>query len=171
MRTRLLLVLLLSMALLAGCTNKGDDGAPGDNNTPGSGGTGGTGGPGAGTADVQDFNLTDSGAIQGPFTKQWDVEVANVGFTNAMVHFALTGAQAGAPPTARVNLVLLDPEGGVVKSAVAGLGGSGDTIEWTFTAADLSTAGTYTLQATAGDQAPLPSVGIANYDLMVMVEY
>lgn len=176
MRSRILLVLLVATALVAGCTKPGaDDPDDGTNGTPGgNGGTGGTGGSGgSGTATPEDFNLTDSGSIQGPFSRSWDIEVENVGFTNAMIHFTLTGVQAGAPPTARVNLVLADPDGATVLSGVAGVGGDGDAIEWTLTPAELPMAGTYVLTATAGSDtpAPVPSVGLANFDLLAMVEY
>ena len=165
-----LVALLLATALLAGCTNKDDAGDGGDDGN-GTGNGGGNGGAGNGTATPEDFNLTDSGSINGPFAQTWDLVVENVGFTRATVHFALTGAQAGAPPTARVNLVLRDPDGAAVMSSTLGLGGSGNAVDWTLTPAELPVAGTYTLAAVADSATPLPSAGLANYELAVLVTY
>lgn len=168
-RTAFLVGLLLAIAAaMAGCTDKDDGATDGTDDT---GGTGGTGGNRTTPATPEPFVLEDSGAIAGPFSKAWGIEVENVAFTSAMIHFALSGAQAGAPPTARVNLELQDPEGAIIKSAVLGLGGEGDMVEWTLTPVDLPAAGTYSLVATSGGDAPLPSVGIANYELAASVTY
>ncbi|HUR68883.1 MAG TPA: hypothetical protein VM370_06520 [Candidatus Thermoplasmatota archaeon] len=157
--------LLLATALVSGCTKKGEDATPTPTTPTGSGGNG------TASANISDFNITESGPIVGPFSQSWSIEVENVAFTSAMIHFALTGAQAGAPPTAHVNLQLIDPDGNEVISDTLGLGGSGNAVDWSFTSADLPAPGTYTLQAVAGSQAPLPSVGLANYELSAMVMY
>lgn len=168
MRTwTILTALLLASAALAGCTSKddGDDGAA-DGSTPDAGGSG----PGNGTATVEDFLLEDAGMIQGPFQESWDVVVENVAFRSALVEFALQGVQAGAPPAARVQLVLSDPDGAPVKTATLGIGGEGDSVSWTLTNAEIQAAGTYTLQATA-QQGPVPSGGVAQYTLHAVVDY
>lgn len=166
---RRLLAIALVFVLFAGCTNKDGDADPGADNN----GTTGGGGGGAGNdlTTPSDFNLSDSGQIAGPFSQSWPIEVENVAFRSATVHFALSGAQAGAPPTARVNLALTDPDGAVVMSATIGLGGSGDSVDWTLTAAELATAGTYTLAAVADDSSPLPSAGLASWEMAVLVTY
>lgn len=158
---------LLATSLVAGCTNKDD---PADDGTNETGGNGGTGGPPANASTPTDFNLTDSGAISGPFSQTWAIEVENVAFSSAMIHFALSGVQGGAPPTARVNLALTDPEGAEVMSATLGLGGAA-SVDWTLTAAELPVPGTYTLAAVADATTPLPSAGLANYELAATITY
>lgn len=172
----LLATLVLAAALVAGCTNKGTPTPVGNdtNTTPGVTPTKPGGGTTINGTKPADTNVTDSGAISGPFSKTWDIAVPNVGFKSAEIQFTLTGAQAGAPVTARVNLQLTDKDGKVVKSDTVGLGGSGDSVDWKLTVAELPAAGTYTLAAVAGAgpaPAPVPSVGVANYALTAMVMY
>jgi hypothetical protein len=165
-RTWALAAILLLASVLAGCTNA-DDGAGDGTPTPGPGNGGGDGA----TAPPADFLIEDAGAITGPFDETWDVVVANVAYDSASIHFELAGLQAGAPPTARVNLELADPDGSVVKSATLGVGGSGNAVTWELTPADTPTAGTYTLRAVAGSDAPLPSAGFATWALHAQVTY
>lgn len=173
----LLVALALPAALLAGCTAPED--TPSDDTTPQPGP-----GPGPGGSDpppqdqpesVDAAPVDDSGDIVGPFQKAWELEVATIAFREAHVTFALAGAQAGAPPTASVQFSLLDPDGKVVKTALVGLGGEGDSLEWTLRAADLPSAGTYVLEAASTPTATAPGVpaapGLAKYTLHAEVVY
>lgn len=165
----LLATFLLAFAALAGCTksDEGDDGAPMPTNpTDGSGGS-----DGGSAAAPEDFLLEDGGDIQGPFSQSWSIEVENVAYSMAMIHFELAGLEAGAPPTARVNLQLADPDGNVVKGAVLGLGGEGNAASWELTPAETPVPGTYVLSAVSGSDAPLPSLGLASYTLHAEVTY
>lgn len=115
----------------------------------------------------------DSGAISGPFEKTWTLDVPTMGFSTADVSFVLTGAQPGAPPTARIYLAFLDPEGKEIKSALVGLGGAGDEVTWSFPNGDMPRAGAYSIVAKAQPQdgPGMPSVGFANYELAAQVNY
>ena len=180
---RTLLVLLLAAATLtAGCTKEdGGDGGDGGNTTPTGGGTtttppttNGTT-PGGGNAPTT-APVTDAGAVQGPFEKSWTLAVPQVSPRMVTVLFNLTGAQAGVPPTARVHLEFLSPEGQVLKSTDVGLGGSGEAVAWTFGPADVPAPGDYVVRASASaTPAPgapgLPSGGVGNYQFYGHVEY
>lgn len=179
----LLVALALPAALLAGCTSNDDGGDAGTPPPAGSGGDAdapGASRPGNGAANpphaAHAEPVEDAGDIAGPFEKTWNLDVASVAFREARVDFALAGAQAGAPPTARVQLSLLDPNGAVVKTESVGLGAPADSLSWTLRAADLPAPGTYVLQATAtpsADAGPgaLPSAGLAKYTLHAEVMY
>lgn len=164
----LVATLLFASAALAGCTkpDAGDDGAPTTPTLP----TGGSDGGGTG-ATPEDFLLDDGGTIQGPFSQSWNIEISNVAYSMAMVHFELAGLEAGAPPTARVNLQLADPDGNVVKSAIVGVGGDGNAASWDLTPAETPVPGTYVLSAVAGSDAPVPSLGLATWSLHAEVMY
>lgn len=178
---RTLLVLLLAAAMLtAGCTGDDGDGAGGDggNTTP----TGGTTTPPTGNGTTPGGGgapstapITDAGAVQGPFEKSWTLAVPQVSPRMVTVLFNLTGAQAGVPPTARVHLEFLSPEGQALKSTDVGLGGSGEAVAWTFGPADVPTPGDYVVRASASPPAPgapgLPSGGVGNYQFYAHVEY
>lgn len=174
---------LVVLAALAGCV-KDDATPPADGGTtpvtstptpttPGTGGGGGSGG------NVQNPPpVTDKGSIQGPFDKSWTVPVPAVSPKAVTVVFNLTGVQAGAPPTASVFLAFKDPDGKTIKSAALGVGGSGNSVNWGFTAADILLTGDYKLVASANPTpggapapTPLPSGGLANYDMSATVEY
>lgn len=158
--------LLLVTTILAGCTGSDEGGDEADATTPAP--DGGGSGP---SAPPQDFLIEDAGEITGPFTRTWSIDVDNVAYSAANIHFEMAGLQAGAPPTARVHLQLSDPEGNPVKTATLGVGGSGDSITWGLTPADTPTAGTYTLRAVAGSDDPLPSAGFASWALHAQVTY
>ena len=168
-RTWALLGTLLVATLAAGCTKGGDDPGSGGTPTPADGGTTPT--PGGNATTPDDFTLEDSGAFQGPFQQTWDIPVENVAYTAATIQFELAGVQAGAPPTARVNLQLADPEGNIVKSTTLGVGGSGNSAAWDLTPADTPTPGTYTLSAVSGSDLPLPSGGVATWTLLAQITY
>lgn len=120
--------------------------------------------------------VSDKGAIQGQFEKSWTIDVPAISPKNVAINFNLTGAQAGAPVTAHVTLVLTGPDNAVLKTAQLGLGGDGDKVAWTLSAGDIGSAGPLTLKATTGASpgGPLPGVpsgGVGNYDLYAYVEY
>lgn len=164
----LVATLLLASAALAGCTKPDavEDDTPTTPTIP----TGGSGGESPG-ATPEDFLLDDGGTIQGPFSQSWNVEIANVAYSMALVHFELAGLEAGAPPTARVNLQLADPDGNVVKSGVVGVGGDGNAASWDLTPAETPVPGTYVLSAVAGSDLPVPSLGLATWTLHAEVMY
>lgn len=179
---RFLVLVLASALLLAGCTSSGDEPAtdpapeaPAPN--PGAKSPGGATGAAPPAQQHppahQSEPVQDAGDIAGPFAKAWNVDVASVAFREVRVDFALAGAQAGAPPTARVELALLDPAGNVVKTQAVGLGADVDSLSWTLRAADMPAPGTYVLQATSSQAAPagLPSGGLAKYTLHAEVLY
>ena len=179
---RTLLVLLLAAATLtAGCTNDGDggDGGDGGNATP-TGGTTTTPPTGNGTtpgggSTPSPAPVEDAGAVQGPFEKSWTLSVPQVSPRAVTVLFNLTGAQPGVPATAKVHLEFISPDGTVLKSTDVGLGGSGESVAWTFGPADIQTTGDYVVRATATAAAPgapgLPSGGVGNYQFYGLVEY
>lgn len=173
MRLRTPLVALLLVAtVLAGCT--APENAPEADPAPSRPGPKGPAGAAPGHPTDHAAPVEDAGDIAGPFQKTWDLHVASVAFREAHVEFALAGAQPGAPPTARVQFSLLDPEGNVVKTALVGLGGDSDTLSWTLRAADLPAPGTYTLQAVNGvsaDPTSLATPGLAKYTLHAQVLY
>lgn len=169
----LLLVLALPASLLAGCTAPdAPDAAP-----PPSGGAGNGRAPPppAGQAPPPHHDaqpVEDAGDIAGPFRKSWNIEVASVAFREAHVDFALTGVQPDAPPTARVDLRLLAPDGSVVRSETVGAGGKGDRVAWVLRAADLPAPGTYVLEAaTVTPAGAAPTLGLAKYQLHAQVLY
>lgn len=180
---RFLVLLLGSALLLAGCTSPGDEPAtdpapkapasnPGGNNPGGSNAAA----PPAQQPPPAHHDaepLQDAGDVAGPFEKAWNLEVASVAFREAHVEFSLAGAQAGAPPTARVELALVDPQGNVLKKESVGLGADADALSWTLRAADLPAAGTYVLKATSAPAGAgsLPSAGFAKYTLHAEVLY
>lgn len=184
-----LLVLLAALALpatlLAGCTSNNDGGGNDDSsNAPPADRNNGNGAPGNGAgvgsrpSQPRAEPVQDAGDVAGPFEKAWNLEVASVAFREAHVQFSLAGAQAGAPPTARVQLSLLDPNGALVKTESVGLGAPGDSLSWTLRAADMPAPGTYVLKATATPDANaspgpgvLPSAGLAKYTLHAEVLY
>lgn len=188
MLTRVTFVALLVTAALAGCTS---DAPPADGTTTpptgttptGGTGTTPTGGTGTTTPPTSGGNTTNppanpapvtaSGQIAGPFEEEWAIPVPAVSPRAMTIQFNLTGAQPGAPVTASVFLVLKDPQGATVKSANLGLGGSGDKVDWAFSAADVTATGDYKLQATARSDLPqpVPSGGVANYQLTATVTY
>lgn len=117
--------------------------------------------------------VADKGAIQGPFAKKWTLTLPQVGVREMNVDFKLTGAQAGAPPTARLVLKLVGPEGEVLKSATVGLGGSANQVAWALSGADVPMAGDYVLEATSESAQghALPSGGLGNYELAMGAQY
>lgn len=173
-----LAMLLAAAALTAGCTS---DDEPGDGTTttsPPTGTTTATPPPGGNTTPPPGpapQPVTDAGSIAGPFEKSWTITVPRLSPRAVTVNFNLTGAQAGAPPTAKVYLEFASPDGAVLKSTSVGLGGSGDSVAWSFTAADIAVTGDYVLRASASPPAAgapgLPSGGVANYELYALVEY
>lgn len=174
----LLTTLLLAGALLAGCTSP-DPAPQAPQPQPPAGDEPAAQPPANAPRDSKPAPkpavrpVQDSGAIEGPFERTWQLDVPTMGFRTADVSFALKGVQPGAPPTARIYLAFLDPEGKEIKSAVLGLGGAGDSITWSFPNSDMPFAGAYSIVAKAephGDQA-LPSVGFAQYDLAAQVNY
>lgn len=174
----LLAALLLAGAVLAGCTAPDAPDAPAPQ-PPAGGEPGASDPPASPPRDVKPAPapkvepVYDSGAIEGPFEKEWKLDVPTMGFRSADIAFTLLGAQPGAPPTARVYLAFLDPDGKEIKSAVLGLGGSGNEVTWSFPNGDMPRAGTYRIVATAQpqDDGALPSVGFANYELAAQVNY
>lgn len=162
-----LVALLLAALLLAGCT--GDDAPPADDGAAPP--PGGSGGPSRGAPQPapQATPVSESGDVSGPFEGAWTIVVPSVGARGLVVDFNLTGAQAGAPPTARVELTLLGPDGAVLETAVAGLGGAADAVHWRLGPSAVAQPGDYVLQAKAapGD---LPSGGLARYSLYAAVE-
>jgi hypothetical protein len=182
--TLVLVLLVVASAIAAGCIKKEDTNPP-PSTTPPSGGSPPTGttptptdngtGTGGGTPPPQTQPVKDSGQIQGQFEKSWTLTVPVVAPRDVVVLFNLTGAQAGAPPTAQVYLTFSDPNGKMLKSATIGLNGPAN-VQWAFTAADITATGSYTLKATSQPAtAPLPqglpSGGLANYDLFAKVDY
>ena len=176
-RSLLVLVLLASVAL-GGCrpssrtppTDTTPTGSTPTGTTPTTPTTNGTTPP----PSVQPVKA--SGAIQGPFEQAWKITLPAVAPKSFTVAFNLTGVQPGAPPTAVVNILLSGPDGKAIKTATVGLGQSSDKVAWTLGASEAGTVGDYTLKATA--QAPpapvpttVPSGGVANYDLLMTVEY
>lgn len=182
-RWSIVAALMLAFAVLAaGCVKKDDpgDGATTSTSTPPTGTTGGTTPPTSNGTTSGGGNtppptvVADKGTFQGEFKKDWPIAVAAVSPKATTITFNLTGVQAGAPPTARVVLQFLDPEGKAIKSATLGLGGSGNNVAWTFGPADVALAGEYKVRATADATVPgpgLPSGGAANYELNALVEY
>lgn len=181
-RWPILAALLVAALATAGCA-KEEDTPPGDDGTtttttPPTGGvtttTPPTNGTGGGNPPPAQAPIEDSGAVNGPFDKSWTIPVPQVSPKVVTVLFNLTGAQPGAPVTARVHLDFVSPDGTVLKSAVVGLGES-PSVAWAFQPADIPTAGDYVLKASAaspGAGAPgLPSGGVANYQLYALVEY
>lgn len=187
--TAVLLATLAAATALAGCFG-GDDGggaaattpAPTTTTTPPAATPTGSAAPQTPSVpQTRPAPVEDAGAIQGPFDKTWAIDVPRVGATGMSLVFSLAGVEAGAPVTARVNLVLADPDGAPIKTAVVGLGGEADSVSWMLTPSEVARAGTYSLQATAGDptggQAPaplpvgVPSGGLANFGLYAQVEY
>lgn len=179
----LLVLLVATTALAAGCTKKDDggDGGGGDGNTTPTGTTptsptGGTGGNSTPQPRPTTQPVTDQGGIQGQFSKSWTLTVPQVSPKLVTVLFNLTGAQPGAPPTALVHLQFAGPDGTVLKSADVGLGASGgNAVAWTFGPADLGATGDYVVSATAAAPAPgapgLPSGGVGNFQFYGHVEY
>lgn len=175
----LLAALLVVGAALAGCTSPSDSPAPKQPQAqPPAGEQPGPADPPAAQpakpAPAPKVEpVYDSGAIQGSFEKAWTLDVPTMGFRSADVAFVLTGAQPGAPPTARVYLAFLDPDGKEIKSAILGLGGAANEVTWSFPNGDMPRAGAYRIVATAEpqDDAALPSVGFANYELAAQVNY
>lgn len=182
-RWPILAALLVAALATAGCA-KEEDMPPGDDGTtttttPPTGGattttppTNGTGG--GATPPPAQKPVEDAGTINGPFDKSWTIPVPQVSPKVVTVLFNLTGAQAGAPATARVHLDFVSPDGTVLKSAVVGLGES-PSVAWAFQPADIPTAGDYVVKASAapspGGAPGLPSGGVANYQLYALVEY
>jgi hypothetical protein len=173
--------LLAAAVLTAGCTKDEGDGQP-TTSTPPTGGTTTTppttpgGGNSTTPPPASPAPVTDAGAIQGEFTKSWTLTVPALSPRAVTVLFNLTGAQAGAPPTAKVHMEFVAPDGSVLKSTDVGLGGSGNAVSWTFGPADVQATGDYVVRATAAaSPVPggpgLPSGGIANYDFYGAVEY
>lgn len=179
-----LLIGLLVATALAGCTgDDGGDAAPTPpTETPPTGGSPTTPtGPTTPTPDDTttppparaDVVVTDAGAVQGPFEKSWTLDVPDAGYQAALIQFNLTGAQAGAPVTARVYLSVSGPDGTPLKSGTVGLGG-GNALEYAFSPGELP-AGSYTVSAMAepqqGGVPGVPSFGIGNYELYAIVDY
>lgn len=180
-RWSILALLLAAAVLTAGCT-KGDggDGGQATTSTPPTGTTTTTPTTPTGNATPpprpSPAPVTDSGPIQGQFEKSWTLTVSQVSPRAVTVLFNLTGAQAGAPPTARVHLQFIGPDGAVVTSANIGLGEAGNAVGWTFGPADVPATGDYVVRATASPSpAPggpgLPSGGVGNYQFFGLVEY
>lgn len=173
----LVTLLVLASVTLAGCTSPDEPAAPspmpGDGAPPAPGPAPGGNAPQAPAAKPNVQPVTDTGTIQGTFEKSWTLEIPKVGFRDVTVSFSLKGVEESAPPTARVQLALLDAQGALVKTGLVGLGAE-NALEWALTPADLPAAGTYTLQATSQADAPggaLPSLGLAKYDLYAMPNY
>lgn len=165
---------LVSAALAAGCTSGNDPASPtpDDGATPPPNTQPGTGGTPAPKPSARPEPIAEAGDIQGAFDKAWTLSVPSVGARGMTVWFNLSGLEADAPPTARVTLRLLDDEGNAVESAVLGVGGDADAIEWRLTGVDIAEPGTYKLEATAETPAgALPSFGLAKYQLYAFVEY
>lgn len=181
LRTWTLAALLLTTALAAGCTSTDDGAAPAPSpSNPGAGSAApspSNPGSGANTPPIAQprpspVPVTDSGDIQGAFDRAWEIRVPQVGARGMTIDFALAGIEAGAPPTARVELRLLDPNGAEVKRGVAGVGGDGDVVSWKLTGAEVATPGAYVLTAQASPEAgALPSAGLAKYQLYALAEY
>lgn len=184
----LLAALLLATAALAGCTGSTDDppaasppaddgGSDAPSGSPGGSAPGGSAEPPASSQPappaVEPVEAT--GKIEGPFEKEWTLDVPTMGFKQADLTFRLTGVEAGAPPTARVYLAFLNPDGTEVKHAIVGLSGAGDEVTWTFGNADMLQAGEYKIKVTAeptpAGAGALPSFGLAQYELHAAVHY
>lgn len=182
-RSWALLATLLLPALLAGCT--GDEppamepdetppaGGSGSGATPPADGSGGSATPPAPAVKPTTKPVEANGEIAGPFEESWDLAVPAANPRQAVVAFALAGMQEGAPPTARVNIGLYDPEGTLLKSETLGLGGTADSLSWTLGAADLPAAGTYSIRASSQPETGglVPSAGFAKFTLYALVEY
>lgn len=116
--------------------------------------------------------VADAGDIRGPFEEAWEVGVPQVGASGLHVAFNLTGTQPGAPPTARVRLVMLAPDGAELASALVGLGAGTDRIQWSFGPAEVAQPGAYLLKAAVVEEAVgLPSGGLARYAIYAYAEY
>lgn len=180
----MLVIVLVSALAVAGCVKKDPaptsttptpttDATPTGTTPPTSSG-GGSGNTSSSPPTSPDA-VKDKGTIQGPFEKTFPINVPVISPRSVTVLFNLTGAQPGAPATASVYLAFTDPTGKILKSANLGLGGV-PSVSWSFTAADITSTGTYNLKATAQPpQGPaptgLPSGGVANYDLYAKVDY
>lgn len=175
-RTWVFALLLATAVFAAGCTNDAPTPDEDAGATPPPS-EGGATPPAPGPAPSQpaarpsDFTLVERGPIEGAFEQTWDIQVANVAFSDAGLRFALEPVQAGAPPTALIHLTLYDPNGAPLKSGTVGLGAPSNTLEWAFSPGQLPQAGTYQLKATNAEQGPLPSGGFATYDLQAHVNY
>lgn len=174
-RTWMLALLVATSAIAAGCTTNGtgDDGND-DTNTPP------VSEPAPNTGNTQtprpaerpsNFALSDGGEIGGPFSKTWDVQVANVAFNDAGLTFTLQGLQPGTPPTALVYLTLYDPNGATLEQGSVGLGAPSNELTWTFSPGQLLVAGTYQLKAENAPEGSLPSAGFAAWTLEAYVNY
>ncbi|HEX2022474.1 MAG TPA: hypothetical protein VHH36_07160, partial [Candidatus Thermoplasmatota archaeon] len=108
--------------------------------------------------------VADAGEVAGAFSDSWKIHVPDASVGGLLVHFNLTGAQAGLPPTARLFVVFRDPAGGLMGQATLGLGGDGDAVHWRYGPSSVIQAGDYVLEATAADTG-LPSGGLARYEV------
>ena len=177
-RTWMLALLVATSAILAGCTNN-DNGNDGNDDTNAGAppvsepapGSGGSTPPPRETASPENFALQDAGEIEGSFSEAWDIEVANIAFRDAGLHFALQGLQPGTPPTALIHLTLYDPNGAAVQTGSVGLGAPSNELTWTFSPGQLPLAGTYQLKAENAPQGTLPSAGFAAWTLEAHVTY
>ena len=169
-RTWMLALLVATSALVAGCTNN-DNGDDDPDTPPVSEPAPDTGSPQTPRPAERpsDFSLEDAGDVQGPFSKTWEISVANLAFNEAGMTFSLEGLQPGAPPTALIHLTLYDPNGAALQQGTAGLGAPSNSLTWSFSPGQLPLAGTYQLKAET--QGNLPSAGFAAYSLEAHVDY
>lgn len=174
-------VSLVAMAALAGCTNPSDEpqpepraAAPADP-APAPDDAGNDAPAGSGSATVSprpaDFEFSDAGSVQGSFEDSWDMALASPIYRSARVTFTLDGVQPGTPPAAHVNLAFLDPQGNTLRTMALGVGGEGNVADWTFAPGELLQTGAYRLVATPGQQAPVPSLGLASYGVHMTIDY
>lgn len=178
-RWSLVAVLLATTVVLAGCTKDEDPPAGTTTTTPPTGTTTTTtptpGGNSTPPPPPAQAPVQDAGDIQGPFTKEWTIPVPLVSPRVMTVLFNLTGIQADAPPTASLHLEFVLPDGTIAKSTGVGVGGAGNTVAWTFSAADLPQTGDHKVRATANPNPaggpPLPSGGVGKYQFYALVEY
>jgi hypothetical protein len=119
-------------------------------------------------------HVSDKGSIQGTFEHAWAIAVPAISPKDFTVDFALASAEAGAPVTAIVTLVLTDPDGKLVKTETIGLGQPHESVAWSLAPGDVMKTGDWKLKATA--QAPagtegIPSAGVAAWTLAAAVDY